>query len=70
MCKEFSSIMKSEIEMSLMGELNFFLRRQINQLKEGTFIFQQKHARELVKKFGMENSEKVDTPMSSSLKQD
>ena len=32
--KEFSKCMHSEFEMSIMGELNFFLGLQIKQLKE------------------------------------
>ena len=40
--EEFSKCMHSEFEMSMMGELNFFLRLQIKQLKEGTFINQAK----------------------------
>lgn len=70
MCEEFTSIMKSEFEMSMMGELNFFLLLRVKQLKEGTFIIQKKYAKELIKKIGMENSRKIDTPMASSLKLD
>ena len=40
LCEEFSKWMHSEFEMSMMGELNFFLGLQIKQLKEGTFINQ------------------------------
>ena len=36
--EEFSKCMHSEFEMSMMGELNFFLGLQIKQLKERTFI--------------------------------
>ena len=32
-CEEFSKCMHSEFEMSMMGELNFFLELQIKQLK-------------------------------------
>ena len=38
LCEEFAKSMHSEFEMSMMGELNFFLGLQIKQLKEGTFI--------------------------------
>ena len=34
LCEEFSKCMHSEFEMSIMGELNFFLGLQIKQLKE------------------------------------
>ena len=42
LCEDFSKCMHSEFEMSIMGELNFFLGLQIKQLKEGTFINQAK----------------------------
>ena len=38
LCKYFSELMSGEFEMSMMGELNFFLGLQIKQTKEGTMI--------------------------------
>ena len=67
LCEEFSQCMHSEFEMSMMRELNFFLRLQIKQLKEGTFINQAKYIRDLLKRFNMEEAK---TPMSSSIKLD
>ncbi|RVW12223.1 hypothetical protein CK203_084261 [Vitis vinifera] len=58
-----------EFEMSMMGELNFFLGLQIKQLKEGTFINQAKYIRDLLKRFNME-AKTMKTPMSSSIKLD
>jgi hypothetical protein len=34
LCKDFSEFMTREFEMSMIGELNFFLGFQIKQLKE------------------------------------
>jgi hypothetical protein len=34
----FADVMSREFEMSMMGELQFFLRLQIKQSKEGTFV--------------------------------
>ncbi|KAL6349805.1 hypothetical protein AAG906_001692 [Vitis piasezkii] len=62
--------MHSEFEMSMMGELNFFLGLQIKQLKEGTFINQAKYIRDLLKRFNMEEAKTMKTPMSSSIKLD
>ncbi|RVW18658.1 Copia protein [Vitis vinifera] len=59
-----------EFEMSMMGELNFFLGLQIKQLKEGTFINQAKYIRDLLKRFNMEEAKTMKTPMSSSIKLD
>ncbi|KAL6315003.1 hypothetical protein AAG906_030834 [Vitis piasezkii] len=45
--------MHSDFEMSMMGELKFFLGLQIKQLKEGTFINQAKYIRDLLKRFNI-----------------
>ncbi|WVZ96843.1 LOW QUALITY PROTEIN: hypothetical protein U9M48_042426 [Paspalum notatum var. saurae] len=42
-----------EFEMSLMGELRFFLGLQIKQGPEGTFVHQAKYTRDILKKFDM-----------------
>ena len=62
--------MHSEFEMSMMGELNFFLGLQIKQLKEGTFINQAKYIRDLLKKFNLEEVKAKSTLMGSSIKLD
>ncbi|KAK2989895.1 hypothetical protein RJ640_019478 [Escallonia rubra] len=61
---------KKEFEMSMMGELTFFLGLQIKQSKDGIFINQAKYTKKLLKRFDMETSNGFDTPMSSSLKLD
>ncbi|GJS85205.1 retrovirus-related pol polyprotein from transposon TNT 1-94 [Tanacetum coccineum] len=38
MCDEFAKIMHDEFEMSMMGELNFFLGLQIKQMEDGIFF--------------------------------
>ena len=48
--------------MSLMGELKFFLGIQINQTPEGTFTYQRKYIKELLKKFDMSESKPSKTP--------
>jgi hypothetical protein len=42
-CEEFSRIMVQKFEMSMIGELKYFLGFQIKQLQEGTFIYQTKY---------------------------
>ena len=49
--REFAKCMQVEFEMSLMGELKFFMGIQINQTPEGTYIHQSEYVRELLKKF-------------------
>ncbi|KAK9733228.1 hypothetical protein RND81_04G052800 [Saponaria officinalis] len=46
LCKYFSELMTSEFEMSMMGELKFFLGLQIQQTEEGIKIHQQKYVKE------------------------
>jgi hypothetical protein len=52
MCK-FSKEMKKEFEMSLIGELSFFLGLHITQSNKGIFISQTKYIKEMLKKFEM-----------------
>jgi hypothetical protein len=54
----FAQDMSREFEMSMMGELQFFLGLQIKQSKEGTFVHQAK--------FKMEDSKAMKTPMSTT----
>ncbi|XP_073121899.1 uncharacterized protein [Henckelia pumila] len=61
---------KEKFEMSMMGELNFFLGLQVCQMKNGTFISQTKYTKELIKKFGMENCTVATTPMGISINLD
>ena len=58
--------MQREFEMSMMGELKFFLGLQVKQTKEGIYIHQQKYTKELLKKFKMDNSKPMKTLMHSS----
>ncbi|WVZ80652.1 hypothetical protein U9M48_028110 [Paspalum notatum var. saurae] len=52
----FAEQMSREFEMSLMGELQFFLGLQIKQGPEGTFVHQAKYTRDILKKFEMDDS--------------
>ncbi|GJV70719.1 retrovirus-related pol polyprotein from transposon TNT 1-94 [Tanacetum coccineum] len=68
MCDEFAKIMHDEFEMSMMGELNFFLGLQIKQMEDGIFFNQSKYIKEMLKKFGLEESKPMKTLMSSDTK--
>ncbi|GJZ75334.1 retrovirus-related pol polyprotein from transposon TNT 1-94 [Tanacetum coccineum] len=68
LCDDFSKIMHDEFEMSIMGELNFFFGSQIKQLEDGIFFNQSKYIKEMLKKFGREDSKPIKTPMSSKTK--
>ncbi|WVZ81803.1 hypothetical protein U9M48_029144 [Paspalum notatum var. saurae] len=62
----FAKRMSGEFEMSLMGELQFFLGLQIKQGPEGTFVHQAKYTRDILKKFDMGDSKPMTTPMSTN----
>jgi hypothetical protein len=58
--------MIQKFEMSMLGELKYFLGFQIKQLQEGTFISQTKYIQDIVKKFGMKNGKPIKTPMGTN----
>nr|GEY34149.1 retrovirus-related Pol polyprotein from transposon TNT 1-94 [Tanacetum cinerariifolium] len=68
LCDDFSKILHDEFEMSMMGELNFFLGLQIKQLEDGIFFNQSKYIKEKLKKFGLEDSKPIRTHMSFEIK--
>ena len=47
--------MKIEFEMSMVGEIKYFLGLQIVQNSDGIFLSQTKHLKDLLKRFGLEN---------------
>ncbi|GJU43343.1 retrovirus-related pol polyprotein from transposon TNT 1-94 [Tanacetum coccineum] len=55
-------------EMSMMGELNFFLGLQIKQMGDEIFFNQSKYIKEMLKKFGLEDSKPTKMPMSAEIK--
>ncbi|GJQ90597.1 retrovirus-related pol polyprotein from transposon TNT 1-94 [Tanacetum coccineum] len=63
-----NGFINEEFEMSMMGELNFFLRLQIKQMEDGIFFNQSKYIKEMLKKFGLKESKPMKTPMSSDTK--
>ena len=68
MSQKFSKDMQSEFEISLLGELTFFLGLQISQLDDGIFVSQTKYIKEMLKKFGMEDWKPISTPMITGWK--
>jgi hypothetical protein len=48
--------MMQKFEMSMMGELTYFLGFQVKQLKDDTFISQTKYTQDLLKRFGMKDA--------------
>jgi hypothetical protein len=58
-------MMENGFQISMMGELTFFLGIQVKQTKEGTFVHQAKYTKDLIKKFAMADAKAVSTPMST-----
>ncbi|GJU87175.1 retrovirus-related pol polyprotein from transposon TNT 1-94 [Tanacetum coccineum] len=70
MCDEFANQMATKFKMSMMGQMLFFLGLQISQSPRGIFINQSKYASEIVKKYGLQSIDSVNTPMIENKKLD
>ena len=64
----FADEMKAMFEMSMVGELTYFLGLQVKQTDSGIYINQAKYARNLVKRFGLDNAAHSRTPMATYVK--
>ena len=60
--------MSQRFNMSMIGELRFFLGLQINQKEDGIEIHQQKYIKDLLRKFEMDTSKSFPTPLSTTIK--
>ena len=60
--------MQNEFEMSMLGETKFLLGLQITQSDKGIFISQTKYINEILKKFQMQDSKPVETPIVTGCK--
>jgi len=60
--------MNKEFEMSMFGEIKFFIGLRIQHSKNGIYITQSKYVKEILKKFGIEDSKLVGIPMCIGLK--
>ncbi|GKA06396.1 retrovirus-related pol polyprotein from transposon TNT 1-94 [Tanacetum coccineum] len=68
--KRFEKLMHSRFEMSLMGEMKFFLGLQIYQSPKRIFINQARYALEILKKHNMDNCHSMGTPLTTKPKLD
>ena len=60
---EFAELMTSKFKMSMMGEFKFFLRFEIKQRREGTFINQAKYTQDMLKRFKLSDVKPASSPM-------
>nr|GEU60193.1 copia protein [Tanacetum cinerariifolium] len=63
--KRFANLMKKNFEMSMMGELKFFLGLQVHQSPHGIFISQSQYVIELLKKHGLDECVSMSTHMAT-----
>nr|GEX06130.1 hypothetical protein [Tanacetum cinerariifolium] len=63
--KQFEKLMHNKFEMSMMGDLKFFLGIQIHQSPRGIFINQAKYALEILINHGMTSCDSVGTLMAT-----
>ena len=66
----FVEIMKRKFEMSMLGEMNYFLSLEVKKLKDGIFINQAKYCKDLLRKFEMDKCKVISTPISTSCQLD
>lgn len=70
MTHDFAKLMGSELEMSMISELNYFLGLQIKQTYARTLIHQQMYVKELLKRFSTEDAKEISTPIGTATKLD
>ncbi|GJT15672.1 retrovirus-related pol polyprotein from transposon TNT 1-94 [Tanacetum coccineum] len=62
----FAKLMKDNFEMSMIGEMKFFLGLQVHQSPIEIFICQSQYTMDLLKKHVMEKCDTVTTPMATA----
>nr|GEW41358.1 hypothetical protein [Tanacetum cinerariifolium] len=65
LCKPFEKFMKDKFQMSLMGELTFFLGLQVKQKEDGIFFSQDKYVAKILRKFGLTDGKSASTPIDT-----
>lgn len=62
-CDEFKNSMMLEFEMTDLWKMKYFLGVEVKQSQDGIFICQRKYAKEVLVRFGMEESNSVKNPI-------
>ena len=68
LCSKFAKLMQSKYEMSIMGELTYFLGLQFKHANDEIFISQTKYIYDLLKKFDLIECSSAKTPMTTGTK--
>nr|GEV49569.1 hypothetical protein [Tanacetum cinerariifolium] len=70
LCKAFEKLMKDKFQMSLMGELTFFLGLQVRQKDDVIFTSQDKYVAKILRKFGLIDGKSASTPIDTEKPKD
>ena len=65
MSQKFSYVMQQEFEMTLLGELTYFLGLHVKQEKYEILLSQEKYLKNILKKYGMEDCKRICTLMTT-----
>jgi len=68
MFTEFKNSMMLEFDMTDLGKMKYFLGLEILQKPVGIFICKKKYAEEMLQRFGMNQSNSVQTPIVPGFK--
>lgn len=68
MMSEFKNSMMREFDMTDLGRMRFFLGIEVLQKSDGIYISQRKYAMEVLKRFSMEESNSVSSPIVPGFK--
>ncbi|CAL2276266.1 unnamed protein product [Prunus armeniaca] len=68
MIEDFKNSMMNEFDMSDLGRMRYFLGIEVLQRDDGIFICQKKYAMEVLRRFGMEESNSVLNPVVPGFK--
>nr|GEW58919.1 putative ribonuclease H-like domain-containing protein [Tanacetum cinerariifolium] len=63
LCREFEALMHDKFQMSVMGELKFFLGLHVLKKKDGIFLSQDKYVGDILKMFRYTDIRAAKTPM-------
>nr|GEU56325.1 hypothetical protein [Tanacetum cinerariifolium] len=70
MCDKFANQMTNKFKMSMNGQMSFFLGLKISQSPRGIFIKQSKYASKIDKKYGLNSTNSINTPIIKTKKLD
>lgn len=68
MIENFKLAMTSEFDMTNLGLMSYFLGLEVKQHEDGIFLSQKHYAKEILKKFKMEDCNPCGTPMECGAK--